>query len=244
MKHLQLFENYNNINSIKLEDVIVSVEDYIYQTFTVHANKKDEGIDNPYGCDSANGILADMDMDDLYNVYNIPHEKEDKHFWKHQNFLNMMKDENCFISLPRRFNYIKSQLLKLGNPITIWRCMSVNDEYIKKFMDGNIEKLGKYWTYSTENLAAINHQKLEHLIAIKCSVDSKYVDFEKTILFNLNYSVGSSESEIILIPDAELKLDSVLITTKEMIERFFPFFNKQYYKELNIQHLKSKTFKN
>lgn len=231
MKYLKLFENYNELNNLRLEDVIGSIEDYIYNTYNVDNSI----LDNPYGCESKEMLEDDINMDNLWDEYDI--NPEYNNYYETENFIRMMSDENCHVSLPYRFENIKKEFQNLGEPITVWRCMSVNREFIDNFLKGNIKNLGKYWTFSKNEIAAQMHKKLDYLIVFECNVDSKYVDFKRSILFNLNYYVGSTEKEIILKTDTVLKLKNVFVTNNVSNDRYFPFYDRKQYSILNIDNL-------
>lgn len=236
MKYLKLFENYTQLDSLTLEDVVGSVEDYIDKTYNV-----DNSIqDNPYGCDSKYHLEDDISIDNLWDEYGI--DTSYVKYWKTENFIKMMSDEKCYVSLPYRFDFIKKEFQKLGNPVTVWRCMSVNKEFIDSFLVGDIRNLGKYWSYSKSEIAAQMHEKLEYLILFECEVDSKFIDYKKSILYNLNYSVGTSEKEIIIDNNAVLKLENAYVTTNISEERYFPFYAKKLYKILDISHLKNRDY--
>ena len=235
LKYLKLFENFetNNLSNITLEDVIGSVKDYIYKTYTADQNE----LDNPYGCDSKDLLEEDVALCDEYDI-----DCNDPDYWKSDRFIEMMGDENCGISLPYRFGYIKEDLMKLGQNITIWRCISVDHNFTTNFKNGEIDSLGKYWSYSKFDLATQMHKKLDYLVVFECKVDTKNVNWQQTILYNLNYAVGGNEREIILNRDAKLTLINAFVTNKTVEERFFPFYDKSLYSIIDISNLRDKYF--
>ena len=234
-KYYKLYEDFSELNSIKLEDVIGSVEDYIYKTYNVDYSE----LDNPYGCESKEILEDVISMDNLWEEYDIDTKLPE--YWLTHNFIKMMSDIKCHVSLPFRFEYCKQRLMKLTNPIKIFRCVSVDDNYIQQFLKGEIHNLGKYWAYDKQNVRAQMAEQVDKLLVFECYVDSKYVDWKRTILYNLNYYVGFNEAEIIIKGNPTLKLNKIYYSDNNGNETTFPFYSKRY-KELNIDLLKNKDF--
>ncbi len=237
MKYIKLFENYNLLESLKLEDVIGSIEDYLYKTYTA----SDSDDYSPYGCESKyylNQLIEDSDALSFYDI-----DLYEDFYWKSSDFVSMMKDGRYDFSLPNKFNKIKKELINISdNKINIYRCISVGDDYIKNFLDGNISNLGKYWSYTLDDIGAPDAKNYEKLIVFCGIVDSINIDWKQTILFNLNYHVGETEKEIILNKDSKIFLDEVLysdeISNKITDLKRFP----KRYTNLDITHLQNKTF--
>jgi hypothetical protein len=227
MKYFKLYENFTNLNSIKLEDVIGSIKEYIFNTYN---DKYD--YDSPYGCESKEMLEDDISMDDLWSSYNI--DVNDSNYWLSENFIKMMSDENCHISLPYRFNKIKERLLSLNNPMKIFRCMSVDDNFLNNFLKGEITNLGKYWSFTKNDIKAQNSDKINNLLVFQCEIDWKFINFKDTILYNLNYYVGFQEAEIRLYENTTFKLQKIFYSTKTTNGATFPFYDDKLYSEINI----------
>jgi hypothetical protein len=240
MKHIKLFENFNNFNSLNLEDVIGSVDEYIYKTYTASI----DDTTSPYGCESKYFLEQLLEYDGYAEEYDI--DLSDSDYWKSKEFKNMMCDKNCIISIAHRFENIKFKLSNLNNTklIKIYRCISANEKYINSFLNGEIKKLGKYWSYLIDDIGAPDSKNIDKLLLFCGLIDSNFVNWKETILFNLNYHIGDTESEIILDKTSEIILTDVLIANEYNPKKITDFkrFPLNNYIKLDIEHLKNSIF--
>jgi hypothetical protein len=227
MKYLKLFENFSSLENIKLLDVIHSIKDYIIKTY-----KDEHDYDSPYGCESKYMLEDDISMDNLWEVYEIDTTKPN--YWLSENFIKMLSDEKCHISLPYRFNTIKDRLNSLDNPMTIFRCISVDNNFLNDLLKGEISNLGKYWSFQKNDIKVQNSDKINNLLVFQCEIDWKFINFKDTILYNLNYYVGYQEAEIRLYENSTFKLQKIFYSNKTSNDSTFPFYDDKLYTEINI----------
>ena len=227
MRYIKLFETYSKLDSIKLEDVIGSIKEYVYNTF----NNTDET--SAFGCESLYHLLDDINIDHLLDEYDIDITKED--YYMSDNFIKLMTYSS--VSIPKRFELVK-KLLGMhirGNTLELYRCLSVDIDFINDFKSGKITEIGKYFAYDIDDIGAYNSSSSngKYLIVLCGNVDLKYPNLKETLLYNLNYSVGLTEKEVILNDDSEIFIDKIYITNDKMIgsEYRFPFWNKRVYSE-------------
>lgn len=241
MKYFKLFENYINkdIYNITFEDVCISVDDYINNVINADYINKDK--DDPYG----NGAL--FSMVDFYNAeFNFVPYRND--ISKDEDFFNYMKDENTWMNPINMFNNTKKIIIEKinNNKIHIWRVMNVDDTFLNNL--NNNQHIGICWCFEESEASSLWEDSYGHKgdlfkIRIHGIVDIKDVDWNKTILYNMNLSTGD-ECEIRLKKNVDVEIvDMYKGVGYQTTDRFFPDLKREKDKVTHITKFNKMIFK-
>lgn len=96
-----------------------------------------------------------------------------------------------------------------GDVITIWREMTVDDKWIQS-LPREAKRLGRYWSFE-QDAAEAHWGGAGKRIQIQTSVNQNYVDWNQTILANIDPQIGEDEKEITLFKNTPIKIEALLI---------------------------------
>jgi hypothetical protein len=100
-------------------------------------------------------------------------------------------------------NYINSD-----GTIDIWRMMTVTSEWLEN-LTGTGKHLGIYWSWEEGAAEAHWGHGDGKYLTIKSSVREEYVNWEDTIMLNMNIDLGEEEKEIRLYKNTKLKIEDL-----------------------------------
>lgn len=125
---------------------------------------------------------------------------------------------------------IRRIIIDNNNKIPIYRVLTVNDKFFNHLETTTSPKLGIYWSWD-ENSAEAHwgDWKKPNSIIIHSEINENEVDWEATILLNINAITGEDEREIRLYNNTPLKI-LALVNHKT---------NQKY----DISKIKDKTFR-
>lgn len=157
-------------------------------------------------------MLFKYEMQDDYDL--TPEEKEEL----------MDADEDEILDTDRFKNWLKYEAeyridefirmiggyLNEDDTITIWREMTVSDEWISKLpTSGN--RLGMFWSYDKDSAEAHWGGGESKRVLIQTSVKENYIDWNQTINANINLQLGEEEKEITLFKNTPIKIEALSV---------------------------------
>jgi len=101
-----------------------------------------------------------------------------------------------------------------GDIITIWREMTVDDKWIQS-LPREAKRLGRYWSFD-KNSAEAHWGGAGKRIKIQTSINQSYVDWNQTIIANIDPQIGEDEREITLFKNTPIKIEALEIEDKEI----------------------------
>tara|TARA_R110000796_G_scaffold58413_4_gene134879 strand:- start:30084 stop:30737 length:654 start_codon:yes stop_codon:yes gene_type:complete len=96
-----------------------------------------------------------------------------------------------------------------GDTITIWREMTVDDKWIQS-LPREAKRLGMYWSYE-QDAAEAHWGGAGKRIQLQTSINQSYVDWNQTILANIDPQIGEDEKEITLFKNTPIKIEKLMI---------------------------------
>jgi hypothetical protein len=184
MKHLTLFENFiteSLLTSVNLDSILTP-------SFVKGMAAKDEYFMDLYKHEEQ---LTDVDDEDI--------DQED--------FLNWLEYELRY-KLEELIRLYRNELIQNGK-VTVWRAMTVTSSWLDH-LEREGKHLGIYWTWDPD--AADTHwgdYSKPSKVLIEAEVPENGVDWEKTLITNIEPFTGDDEKEITLIKGVPLKILSV-----------------------------------
>jgi hypothetical protein len=184
MKHLTLFENFiteSLLTSVNLDSILT--RDFV----------KDMAAKNEYfmGIYKHEEQLTDVDDEDI--------DQED--------FLNWLEYELRY-KLEELIRLYRNELIQNGK-VTVWRAMTVTSSWLDH-LEREGKHLGIYWTWDPD--AADTHwgdYSKPSKVLIEAEVPENGVDWEKTLITNIEPFTGDDEKEITLIKGVPLRILSI-----------------------------------
>lgn len=157
-------------------------------------------------------------LEKFYMVY--PNNEKMKKYFKNgdihvykiskQNFYDILNCSDMFEFLNKilKIKTIKNILsrIKSDNTITIYRAMSVDEDWFTKLKNKQIKRLGIYWSWFRGE--PVYAEEKEFLIELVCDIDEKYINWPQTIIQNVFYD--DTENEITLFKNTPIKLTKIL----------------------------------
>jgi hypothetical protein len=184
MKHLTLFENFiteSLLTSVNLDSILTP-------SFVKGMAAKDEYFMDLYKREEQ---LTDVDDEDI--------DQED--------FLNWLEYELRY-KLEELIRLYRNELIQNGK-VTVWRAMTVTSSWLDH-LEREGKHLGIYWTWDPD--AADTHwgdYSKPSKVLIEAEVPENGVDWEKTLITNIEPFTGDDEKEITLIKGVPLRILSI-----------------------------------
>ena len=184
MKHLTLFENFiteSLLTSVNLDSILTP-------SFVKGMAAKDEYFMDLYKHEEQ---LTDVDDEDI--------DQED--------FLNWLEYELRY-KLEELIRLYRNELIQNGK-VTVWRAMTVTSSWLDH-LEREGKHLGIYWTWDPD--AADTHwgdYSKPSKVLIEAEVPENGVDWEKTLITNVEPFTGDDEKEITLIKGVPLRILSI-----------------------------------
>jgi hypothetical protein len=184
MRHLTLFENFIT------ESLLASVNLDLILTpgFVEDMAAKDEYFMDLYKHEEQ---LTDVDDEDI----------------DQESFLNWLEYDLRY-KLEELIRLYRNELIQNGK-VTVWRAMTVTSSWLDH-LEREGKHLGIYWTWDPD--AADTHwgdYSKPSKVLIEAEVPENGVDWEKTLITNVEPFTGDDEKEITLIKGVPLKILSV-----------------------------------
>ena len=104
-------------------------------------------------------------------------------------------------------NYIDS-----NGFIKLYRAMLVDDLYLEKLKNGQIKRIGHYWTYdfdSAEPHWGYNNEDQQNKIVFETYINEKYINWIETFRLNLEHHYYNEEKEIRLFKNTPLNITNI-----------------------------------
>ena len=184
MKHLTLFENFiteSLLSSVNLDSILTP-------EFVEDMSAKDEYFMDLYKHEEQ---LIDVDDEDI--------DQED--------FLNWLEYDLRY-KLEELIRLYRNELIQNGR-VTVWRAMTVTSSWLAH-LEREGKHLGIYWTWDPD--AADTHwgdYSKTSKVLIEAEVPENGVDWEKTLITNIEPFTGDDEKEITLIKGVPLRILSI-----------------------------------
>ena len=184
MKHLTLFENFiteSLLTSVNLDSILTP-------SFVKGMAAKDEYFMDLYKHEEQ---LTDVDDEDI--------DQED--------FLNWLEYDLRY-KLEELISVYKNDVIRNGKA-TVWRAMTVTSSWLDH-LEREGKHLGIYWTWDPD--AADTHwgdYSKPSKVLIEAEVPENGVDWEKTLITNIEPFTGDDEKEITLIKGVPLRILSI-----------------------------------
>jgi len=184
MKHLTLFENFiteSLLTSVNLDSILTP-------SFVKGMAAKDEYFMDLYKREEQ---LTDVDDEDI--------DQED--------FLNWLEYDLRY-KLEELIRLYRNELIQNGK-VTVWRAMTVTSSWLDH-LEREGKHLGIYWTWDPD--AADTHwgdYSKTSKVLIEAEVPENGVDWEKTLITNIEPFTGDDEKEITLIKGVPLRILSI-----------------------------------
>ena len=184
MKHLTLFENFIHeslLTSVNLDSILT-------RDFVEDMAVKDEYFMDMYKHEEG---LNDVDDEDI--------DQED--------FLNWLEYDLRY-KLEELIRLYRNELIQNGK-VTVWRAMTVTSSWLTH-LEREGKHLGIYWTWDPD--AADTHwgdYSKTSKVLIEAEVPENGVDWETTLIMNIEPFTGDDEKEITLIKGVPLKILSI-----------------------------------
>ncbi len=180
----------------KFDDIIThsSLDNYIkHLTYS-------DNFEDYYVCDYRYENDIDEDIED-----DVIASDEDFKFWLRNRIWESFN--NILIILKNK--------IRSDGTITIHRAMKVKDNWYET-LEKEGKHLGIYWTYDEHKPEAYcgNSQPNEAIIITK--VNEKYINWNETILLNMDVTLGYEEREIRLFKNTPLKIERLIINNQEV----------------------------
>lgn len=128
-----------------------------------------------------------------------------------EDFKNWLKYEFEY-----KFDELKNDLfynlIDENGYITLYRSMTVPNDYLDKLNNCQIKRIGEYWTYdfdSAEPHWGYNDNKRTNRIIFETKINEKYVNWDDTFRLNLEDDVYNDEKEIRLYKNTPLEIEKV-----------------------------------
>lgn len=109
-----------------------------------------------------------------------------------------------------------------NNSITIFRAITVDDDWLPSFSKNKIIKLGVYWAYDSKG--AVTHwgdYNKKNEVILSGIVELDKIDWEGTFLVKLRIDQSDEEMEIRLKEGVEIDLTSITIEGEEVDPKLF-----------------------
>lgn len=188
-----------------------------------------EGITHNWLMSSPSTVVHNYKFEMQDDYYLSPEEKDDL----------MDEDEDEIMETERFKEWLKyeveakienvideiSDYIK-GDLITIWRVMTVDDNWIKNLASTGM-RLGKYWSFEEDAAEAHWGGNQGNTVRIQTTIKEKYIDWQQTIEANIDPNIGEDEKEITLFKNTPITIQGLEVNGKEM----------------NIEPIKNKIFK-
>jgi hypothetical protein len=184
MKHLTLFENFiyeSLLTSVNLDLILTP-------SFVKGMAAKNEYFLDLYKHEEQ---LTDVDDEDI--------DQED--------FLNWLEYDLRY-KLEELISVYKNDVIQNGK-VTVWRAMTVTSSWLDH-LEREGKHLGIYWTWDPD--AADTHwgdYSKPSKVLIEAEVPENGVDWEKTLITNIEPFTGDDEKEITLIKGVPLRILSI-----------------------------------
>ena len=186
MKHLTLFENFlaeSLLSSVNIDSILTP-------EFVEDMAAKDEFFMDMYKHEEG---LNDVEDEDI----------------NQEDFLNWLEYDLRY-KLEELVRHYRSEVIQNGKAI-IWRAMTVTSSWIDH-LEREGKHLGIYWTWDPDS--ADTHwgdYSKPSKVLIEAEVPENGVDWEKTLIMNIEPFTGDDEKEITLFKGVPLKILSVEI---------------------------------
>jgi hypothetical protein len=186
MKHLTLFENFlaeSLLSSVNIDSILTP-------EFVEDMAAKDEFFMDMYKHEEG---LTDVEDEDI----------------NQEDFLNWLEYDLRY-KLEELVRHYRSEVIHNGKAI-IWRAMTVTSSWLDH-LEREGKHLGIYWTWDPD--AADTHwgdYSKTSKVLIEAEVPENGVDWEKTLIMNIEPFTGDDEKEITLFKGVPLKILSVEI---------------------------------
>jgi hypothetical protein len=180
------------------------------------------GYDDVFTSDYKKNIKKDDVYDNGREVFMSMNDIEDSDDIDEEGFEDYMKNEleNNF----EVFQYTIADLIDENDEITIWRAMTVNDEWLSKLEKGNI-RIGEFWSWSESGAEAHWSEGHDNTVVLKAKIKEYYVDWKETFELNIHPNYYE-EKEIRLFKNTPLRLEEVIFNDEEIDETIYK--NKVY----------------
>ena len=186
MKHLTLFENFITESLL----ASVNIDSIITPEFVEDMATKDEFFMDMYKHEEG---LNDVEDEDI----------------NQEDFLNWLEYDLRY-KLEELVRHYRSEVIHNGKVI-IWRAMTVTSSWLDH-LEREGKHLGIYWTWDPDS--ADTHwgdYSKPSKVLIEAEVPENGVDWEKTLIMNIEPFTGDDEKEITLFKGVPLKILSVEI---------------------------------
>ena len=186
MKHLTLFENFLSESLLSS----VNIDSILTPEFVEDMATKDEFFMDMYKHEEG---LNDVEDEDI----------------NQEDFLNWLEYDLRY-KLEELVRHYRSEVIHNGKAI-IWRAMTVTSSWLDH-LEREGKHLGIYWTWDPD--AADTHwgdYSKPSKVLIEAEVPENGVDWEKTLIMNIEPFTGDDEKEITLFKGVPLKILSVEI---------------------------------
>jgi hypothetical protein len=186
MKHLTLFENFiyeSLLTSVNLDSILT-------RDFVEDMAAKDEFFMDMYKHEE---YLTDVEDEDI----------------NQEDFLNWLEYDLRY-KLEELIRLYRNELIHNGK-VTVWRAMTVTSSWLDH-LEREGKHLGIYWTWDPD--AADTHwgdYSKPSKVLIEAEVPENGVDWEKTLIMNIEPFTGDDEKEITLFKGVPLKILSIEI---------------------------------
>jgi hypothetical protein len=187
MKHVKFFENYigeSLLSSVKIDSIL-----------------------------SPETVKSVLDLGDHYlDLYREENYLDEEEEIDEEDFKNWLKYELMW-KTEDLIRFYESEIIK-GGKLTIWRAMTVKDDYILH-LEKEAKHLGIYWTWDPDSAETHwgDYSKKSKAL-IEAEISENGVDWEKTLISNIQPYIGDDEKEITLSKGSPMKIISLEIDGK------------------------------
>jgi hypothetical protein len=120
----------------------------------------------------------------------------------------------------------KYKSLIVDGEIKIYRQIYLSDDWFKQIENGEIKRLGEYWSYDLDSAESWDSdygrddKKLYYLVS---TIKEKYIDWDNT--FEL-FIIVPWETEIRLYKNTTIEIESILDSNKQELNLDYKYINK------------------
>jgi len=117
------------------------------------------------------------------------------------------------IKFEKLYYDIFEDLIDLDGYVILYRSMMVDDNYLNKLQNGEIRRIGRYWSYEFEGAEphhGYNSEDKQNEIVFETKIKEEFIDWIETFRLNLEHSYYNEEKEIRLFKNTPLNITTIL----------------------------------
>jgi len=104
--------------------------------------------------------------------------------------------------------------LSVNNKLRIFRKILVKEDWYKKFLNCEIDDIGKYWAFTINKAISHHGNDNEINLIVESEIDLKDINWNNTIVLHLIFEGKYSESEVCIKENVKLPVKCIYIDNK------------------------------